>query len=434
MTTRLKMAQLSATAMLVALVAGCGGSGGSSGNGNGGGGTLVFGELMPFTGDQASEGAQVTNGCQPAIAVINKAGGVLGNKVTCQEFDTRGDAVDAVPAAEAMLATTTNLVGVLGPSTAEAPSTEPLLQQANMPMFSVAGDPQFDKSTDPYFYRFTPSDDLAAKALALEAKDLGFKRVALVFTAGGSAQSNVPPLQAVAPLLAQQITDSFSITPNLPSYRTEVAKLLADKPDVIINEGDPQSDATFFGELQEAGGNIPMVITAEAGFSDWQNAVSTAMGTDVLAKLMTVVDPYAPTQGEGWQFFNDTLKGLHVNGVDYQQFNADIYARTTYDACIAMALAMTAANSIDPKTYNPHIVDILTPGAGKTTVYTYQEGLDALKAGKKIYLVGAGGDLGLNKYHNVTGAFETQHWDPSTKALVHVGVIPNDELQALSLT
>jgi len=432
MTTRVRMARLSATAMLVALVAGCGGGGGGTSS-NGGGGTLVFGELMPFTGDQAIEGGQVTNGCQPAIAVINKAGGVLGNKVTCQEFDTRGDAVDAVPAAQKMLATTTNLVGVLGPSTAEAPATEPLLQQANMPMFSVAGDPQFDKSTDPYFYRFTPADDLAAKALALEAKNLGYKRVAVVFTAGDSAQANVPSLQAVAPILGLQITDALSITPNQPSYRTEVAKLLANHPDVIINEGDPQSDATFFGQLKEAGGNIPMVITAVATFSDWQNAMSTAMGSAVLADLMTVIDPYTPTEGEGWQVFNDTLKGLHGNGVDYKQYNADIYSRTTYDACIAMALAMTASNSIDPKTYNPHIADILTPGSDKTTVHTYQEGLDALKASKKIYLVGAGGELGLNQYHSVAGAFETQHYDPATKALVHVGVIPNDELKALSL-
>jgi ABC-type branched-subunit amino acid transport system substrate-binding protein len=430
MSTRGRIARLSSTAMLLTVIAGCGSGGSSS---SGGGGTLVFGELMPFTGDQASEGGQVTNGCQPAIAVINKAGGVLGNKVTCQEFDTRGDAVDAVPAADKMLATTTNLVGVLGPSTAEAPSTEPLLMQANMPMFSVAGDPQFDKSTDPYFYRFTPADDLAAKALGLEAKDLGYKRVALVFVAGGSAQSNVPPLQAVAPLLGQQVVDALSIQPNQPSYRTEVAKLLADHPDVIINEGDPQSDATFFGQLKEAGGNIPMVVTAVATFSDWQTAVSTAMGTNLLGTLMTVVDPYAPTQGEGWQVFNDTLKGLHGNGVDYNQYNGDIYSRTTYDACIAMALAMTEAGSTDPKTYNPRVADILTPGTDKTTVHTYQEGLDALRAGKKIYLMGAGGDLGLNKYHSVTGAFETQHWDPGTKALVHVGVIPNEELKALSL-
>ena len=148
---------------------------------------------------------------------------------------------------------------------------------------------------------------------------------------------------------------------------------------------------------------------------------------------MTVVDPYAPTEGEGWQVFNDTLKSLHGSGVDYNQFNADIYSRTTYDACIAMALAMTAANSTDPKTYNPEIVKILTPGAGKTTVHTYQEGLDALKAGKSIYLSGAGGDLGLNKYHNVTGAFETQHWDPGTATLVHFGVIPNKELEQLAL-
>lgn len=430
MSTRRTMARISTVTVLASLLAACGG-GGSSGAVSGQ--TLVFGELMPFTGDQATEGGQVTNGCLPAITVINNAGGVLGNKVSCQEFDTRGDAVDAVPAAQKMLATTTNLVGVLGPSTAEAPSTEPIISQSTIPMFSVAGDPQFDKSVDPYFYRLTPADDIAAKALALFAKDQGYKRIAIVFAAGGSAQANVPALQAVAPILGLTVTDALSITPNQPSYRTEIAKLVQNHPDAIINEGDAQTDATFFGQLKEAGANIPMIITAIATFGDWQTAVTAAMGTDTVAKLMTVIDPYTPTEGEGWQVFNDTLKGLNTKGIDYKQYNGDIYSRTTYDGCIAMALAMTAANSTDPKTYNSHIQDILTPGSDKTTVHTYQQGLDALKAGKKIYLVGAGGDLGLNKYHNVAGAFETQHWDPATKALVHFGVLPNDQLNALTL-
>jgi len=92
--------------------------GGSSGSKS----VFVFGELMPYSGASAFEGAQVTNGCLPAKMLINQSGGILGHQVTCEETDTRGDAVDAVPAANKMVATTSNLIAVLAAPRRRSPS------------------------------------------------------------------------------------------------------------------------------------------------------------------------------------------------------------------------------------------------------------------------------------------------------------------------
>jgi branched-chain amino acid transport system substrate-binding protein len=418
-------------AVAVVFVAGLGLSA-CSGGSSGGKSVFVFGELMPYSGASAFEGAQVTNGCLPAKLLINQAGGILGHQVTCKETDTRGDAVDAVPAANKMVATTSNLIAVLGPSTAEAPAVVPILSRSNLPMWSVAGDPQYDTNADPYFYRLTPSDNLAAAALAVEAKQRGFTRVALVFASGGSAQSNVPPLVAATQKLGLQVVSHFNITPGQASYSSEIASMLSKHPQVILNEGDPQTMATFFSNLQQAGGLMPVIVSAYATDASWQKAVEAAIGNDQMARYFEMPQPYAPAEGAGWQTYKTALETEKAQGTDPAAFGADIYSRTTYDACIVTALAMTETKSTDSTVYNPKLADLLTAGPGKTVVTSYAEGLAALKKGESIQFVGAGGDRSLNQFHNVTGTFEIDHWNASTKGWELASKLTPEQLAAVN--
>jgi len=75
-----------------------------------------------------------------------------------------------------------------------------------------------------------------------------------------------------------------------------------------------------------------------------------------------------------------------------------------------MALAMIAANSTNPSVFNSYITQVTEPGSGKTMVYTYAEGKAALKAGKQIQYIGAGGAIAFNFWHNSTGAFEAAQY------------------------
>src|SRR5205085_11045061 len=84
--------------------------------------------FQPFTGADASFGPEMTAGCEPAAYLINRAGGVLGRHLKCKVVDTRGDPADAVPAAQQLIATSSDLLGVLGPSSDEALATLPLFQ------------------------------------------------------------------------------------------------------------------------------------------------------------------------------------------------------------------------------------------------------------------------------------------------------------------
>ncbi len=407
----------------------------SSANGSGSNassvhGALTFGVLMPFSGPSAPDGVQTLNGCLVAAHAIDVSGGILGHQVSCKQFDTRSDPVDTVPAARQMLSTTSNLVGVYGPDSGEAVPVTPLLEKAHMTMFSVAGDPYYDHNPSPYFYRLQPSDDWQSKSLVVHAKDLGYHRIALVFTTDGSAQTNDPPMVLAAKKLGLTITANQQILADQSSYRSQVASLIASHPQAIITETDPQSAGTYFSELAQAGGLVPMIVTGEASYTAWQAAIKQAIGQSQMQKLVSAVWAVADPTGPGWQTYARYI--AQTKGTDPKQFTTDLYARSQYDGGVLMALAMTKAKNFSPVVYNKYIREFLQPGPNKTVVHNYAEGVAALKAGKDIYYVGALGPIKMNSYNNVETAMGIQQWQ-SNGTFKQIGVVPNQEIAAIVL-
>ena len=395
------VAAVALTATACASSAGSGGSASSSS-------PVVVGEFNPFSGADAAFGPEMVAGCVPAARLINADGGVLGRPVNCVQEDTRGDPADAVPAAQKMMATETSLLGVLGPSSDEALATVPLLNQGQVPMFVDTGQAVFDHSAYPYFWRITPADDVKGYALALWAHQAGYTKAAAVFGNDAGAQSDVPTLVKAFLGLGGTIVYNKPFALDQSSYRTEIETILAAHPQVIFTEVDPQTAATFLSELQQLNGLIPVIGTEVTLQAPWIKAVSGAIGATAMDKYFTGMQPYAPTSGPAWQAFNKSLLASAAQVPKPAQWNNDPYSMTYYDGVNVMALAATAAKSTSPAVFNRYIMKVTEPGAGKVVVYTYAEGVAALKAGKQIQYVGAGGPIVFNAWHNSTGAFEAQ--------------------------
>src|SRR2546429_2947854 len=84
-------------ATLLVVAAACSGGTSSGGGGSSGSGPMVVGILAPFTGQDAALGPAYFAGCLPAVRAINAAGGVMGHKLSCQQFDTPGEPAGAGP-------------------------------------------------------------------------------------------------------------------------------------------------------------------------------------------------------------------------------------------------------------------------------------------------------------------------------------------------
>jgi branched-chain amino acid transport system substrate-binding protein len=407
---------------LVVFATACGGGSGS--------GSLAIGNFNPFSGGDADFGPEMMGGCVPAARLINDAGGVLGHNLKCNAVDTRGDPADAVPAASKMLATTSNLVGVLGPSADEAQATVPVIDAAKVPMFADTGEAAFDHSKYAYFYRLTPADDVKGYALAQWAHDRGYTRAAAVFGSDIGAQSDVPTLVTAFEKLGGKIVSNQKIALDQSSYRTEVSKMLAAKPQVIFTEADPQTDATFLSELKQLHGMIPVIGTETSLQAGWLKAIGGAIGEANLAKFVTGMQPYAPTTGVAWKTFNDALLASGSQVPKPAQWATDPYSMTYYDGVNLVALSILAANSTKPAEFAPKILEITQTRSGAVIVYSFAEGKKALAAGKAIYYVGAGGIIAFDQWHSSSGAFEAAHYDRGKVKII--GTVSAEKIAALT--
>jgi len=392
-----------------AILAACSGGPPGSPSGTTSGNTLIFAEFNPFSGPDAAFGPEMVVACDAAVRLINSNGGVLGHKTTCKGIDTHGDPADAVAAANQMIATTSNLAGVIGPSSTEALATVPILNRAHLPMFADTGQAAFDHSTATYFWRLSPADDVKGYAMAIWAHKQGYTRGAAIYGNDVGSQSNVPTLVRAFSLLGGTMVSNQAIALDQPSYRTEVTKMLAAKPQVIFTEEDPATAATFLSEVAQLNGGklLPVVGTEVSLEATWVQAVVRAVGSQLLKQYQVGVQPYAPTAGPAYGPFRGALYGSKAaSAANLAVYSTDPYALGYYDSVNIMALAMIAAKSTSPAKYNAYITTVSNPGTGKVVVHTYAAGKAALASGKKIQYIGASGPAVFNKWHNSTGAFE----------------------------
>ena len=394
----------SAVAALL-LLAACGGS--SSSGGGLGSGPLLVGVLAPFSGADASFGPRYLAGCYAAALSINGAGGIGGRQVSCQQFDTKGEPADAVPAADAMISGNSNLMGVVGCTSDEASTVVPRLDRSQIPMFCMTGQSEFNKSTAKYFHRLVPADSFDTYAMIGSAlynpSHAPYSRVALVFGDDIGSQTFVGPAVAALNKLGVTIAINQAIHLGASSYRTEVAKMLTTHPDVILTE-TIGSAGTYMKEVkqQNNGKVIPFIGTSATIDPVWFKQVVDAIGLPDFLANYTAVDLRLSLQGSGYDEFLTQLtaadsKFAGSNALTYKGKSPTVHL---YDGIIMTALAMVAANSADRTVYNPKIIDIANGVSGATVVGTFKDGVAALKAGKAIRYVGAAGENNFNQYNN----------------------------------
>lgn len=391
------------------LLAACGGGNSPTGSGLGSGDLLV-GVIAPFTGADAGLGPAYYAACLAAAPSINSNGGVGSRQVKCQQFDTRGEPADAVPAANQMVASNSNLMAVVGCTSDEAATVAPIIDRAHIPMFCMTGQTEFNKTPLKYFHRLVPADIYDAYAMVGSALygpgHAPYKKAALVFGNDIGSQAFVAPATNAFTKLGGTIAINQPITLGAPSYRTEVAAMLATKPDVILTEA-LGSAGTYLKEVktQNGGQMIPFIGTSATIDPTWFQQVKDAIGVDDLVKYYAGVDLGYTFSGPAYDEFLTNLNAAastFANAPKYKQRGSTLHL---YDGIVMTALAMVSTNSSDPTVYNPKILDIANGTSGATVVTTYKEGVAAIKAGKSIRFVGAGGANTFDKYNNSVSGY-----------------------------
>jgi branched-chain amino acid transport system substrate-binding protein len=402
---------------------------------NGGGaaqtGPVGIVQIAAYTGDQAFE-AQFSGSIDyPALYAVNHAGGILGRKVSLIQVDTRSDPADALTAMGKTLATSSNVAAILGPDSTSAATLVPMLNQRHLPMMIAAGEAAYDRSPYPYLWRDVPPDPANGEAIALWAKRQGYASVATVFGTDTGSQGDLPGVVAGVKAVGIKLADQENLTPDQPSYRSAVERLLAARPAAIITETDGPTAATFFGELRQLGSLVPILGTSATPSSSYIDPLRGAIGSPGVSRYFRAVVVGNPVSNPAVSAFNASV--LAVQGKlskPVSQWENNSFSESGYDAVITLALAMDAAHSTGGAVYNKYIAQVTAPGPGKQVVYTYAAGKAALAAGHKIQYIGASGPLLFNRYHNSFGSQAVQEFPPNAPAQV-VGTVTQAQVQAL---
>jgi branched-chain amino acid transport system substrate-binding protein len=377
--------------------------------------------FMPFSGPDAALSKQfVLPGVLAGLAALNAQGGVLGKHVEFETTDSKGDAADAVLAANHLLNEQPLPVAIIGPATTEGPATVPLFDKAHIVMMSPDGGPELDHNTTyPYIYRVLPPDSVNGTAMSAAALKAGYTRGATMFASDEGSQTIVPGLTRSFEAHGGHIVINEQLPVDQPSYRTEITKMLAANPQVIFTESDPQTAATFYSELQQLHGlSIPVYGSNATSDQAYLSAVANAIGGNAnLAKFFKALvhnSPDKPGTAAYTAVFTTVKENAKIDAAS--GVNANFY-----DAVIVVALAITEARSTDPSQYVRYIKGI-TNNTSYTPVHDYAAGLQALKAGKNIYYDGASGPMTFNQFNYVTGDYDVAHIDGNGNVVIDPGL------------
>ena len=441
-TTRRAAAGLAVATLAAAGLAACSSSSSTSGStsantgSSGSSSSLVVADLAPFSGPDAALGPTYLVSCDGATTAINNAGGVLGHKLTCKGVDTRGDPADAVPATRQMFATTPNLALVIGVTSDEAASVVPVINANKMVVFGMTGQSEFDSTHFQYFYRLVPPDLEESYAMVVIAQQLGYKRIALAFGNDIGSQTFIQPAISAISKAGMTLAANETLDLSANTFRTEADKIVAAHPDVIFTEALGPADATFLSEVKQLNGGkmIPVIGTSATISPDWYKSVAAAIGASTLASSYHADNLVTETSGPAYTPFQTAImseQGKVGSTGNFSTYLTAPGAVHLYDGINLSALAMVEAKSTVPSVYAPYIAKIGNGSAGAVVVYSYAQGIAALKAGKAIRYEGPGGPTSFDSFNDSTGIFQTDTY--STSGAVQVaGNITAAQLRAVS--
>jgi ABC-type branched-subunit amino acid transport system substrate-binding protein len=346
-----------------------------------GNGELVFGALLPQTGDLAFLGPPEFAGVDLAVEDINEAGGVLGQDVKAIRADS-GDNTPPVASGSVDKLLNQDADVIVGAASSDVSmSVIDKITTNGVVHFSPANtSPDFDTYDDgDLYFRTAPSDVLQGNVLGNMAVDDGHKNIAIIARQESYGEGLANAVDKTITERGATVAAKVFYTPNTQQFTSEVQELAASNPDAVV--------VVAFEETTKI---VPQLIAEGIGPQDVQvyfvdgNTADYSEDFDpgTLAGVKATY-PGAELTGD----FRERLLGIDP---DLQDFT---YGPESYDAVIMSALAAVAAESDAGEAVGSELVNISREG---TKCTDYAECVELLEGGEDIDYDGVSGPCDLN--------------------------------------
>src|SRR5215831_16503869 len=215
---------------------------------------INIGTLCPLTGAGGSYGPDMQRAVVAVVERINKAGGIQGRPVQLFLEDDQTSAEAGVRAARKLIDVNKVVAIVATWASAVTLAVKPLCVESKTFLIGVSGaDSVTQGDHKGYIARTQPNTNLQGRMYGkFAATKKEWKRIAYVALQTPYAQSFGDAFTAVVKAAGATITDSLIYEDKKPSYRSEVTRVLATNPDLIMLGGYTPDSVVMVKDIYRA--------------------------------------------------------------------------------------------------------------------------------------------------------------------------------------
>lgn len=344
---------------------------------------LTIGHIWPETGDAALLGPPQFEAVKLAVEDINAAGGVLDEDVELLHGDEAGDAARALDAAERLLREDAS--AIIGAATSDMSQAiiQTLFDNEIVQCSPSNTAPDFTEQHDEnagFYFRTVPPDEAVAPIIAEQIIADGAQSA--VVAGRGDDYGD-----GLTSLIAEDLTDAgvevrgdaVLYNPDATSFDTEISTVVSRNPDAVavIAFG---KEAGFINGLIEAGLSADQLYGGDAIFTP-------VLPSEVNPDDERVIDGMKVIGAAGGTDFNDRIN---------EEANLEdnlIYAAQAYDCAVITALAAEAADTNVATEFIDEMTDVTRDG---TECTTFEQCKQLLDDNQEIDYEGVAGPLELD--------------------------------------
>ena len=351
---------------------------------------IPIGTLCPLTGAGGSYGADMQRAVVAVVERINKAGGIAGRPIQLFNEDDQTNAEAGVRAARKLIDVNRVVAIVSTWASAVTLAVKPLCVEAKVFLIGVSGaDAVTQGDHKGYIARTQPNTNLQGRMYAKFAvTKKEWKRVAYLALQTPYARSFGEAFTGIVKAAGATITDDLVYEDKKPSYRSEVTRVLATNPDLIMLGGYTPDSVVMVKEIYKAGYKGAILAPSFAINAKFIEGV----GADVAEGV--------------WNMDRAPL----FDSPAYKEFSAAVpradqspYAPQAWDQMTLVALALAAGRGDASGTViKDNLRNVSNPPG--TVVYSFADGARLLGEGKKINYEGASGSCDFDAIGDILSA------------------------------
>lgn len=338
---------------------------------------IPIGTLCPLTGAGGAYGPDMQKAIVSVAERINKGGGIHGRPIQLFHEDSQTNPEAAVRAARKLI--DVNKVVALMSTFASAVTlaVKPLAVEAKVFYISVSGaDAVTEGNHGGYIARTQPNTKLQGQVYAkwvVSRKE--WKRVALMTLQTPFAVPFGDNFTATVKSAGLTVTDSLIYEDKKASYRSEITRVLATNPELIMLLGYTPDSVVMAKELFRAGYKGAVLGPAFAINAKFVEGAGAEVAEGVWA-----IDPAPSFDSPAYKQFATAVP----------QADKNPYAPQSWDHMTLVGLALAAHRGDASGTAIKDTLRTISNPPG-TAVTSYEDGARLLAEGKKINYEGASG-------------------------------------------